>query len=153
MGFPDCAVVRSGDQYIMGAAVKQTLMLITQGFCRPARRVAPRDSSTAIQRAPSANPTGKSTMTARSIVFVAALVCLLSSLIGKATAEEQTPEQRRMLVEGAHLWSIYCNQCHNARPGSQFSPAQWDAITMHMKTLSNMPAKDMRAIKEFLKLH
>jgi hypothetical protein len=24
---------------------------------------------------------------------------------------------------------------------------------MHMKTLSNMPAKDMRAIKEFLKLH
>jgi urease accessory protein UreE len=33
MGFPDCAVVRSGDQYIMGAAVKQTLMLIT-GRCR-----------------------------------------------------------------------------------------------------------------------
>ena len=68
-------------------------------------------------------------------------------------AEEQTPEQRRQLIEGAHLWSIYCNQCHNARPGSQFSPAQWDAITMHMKTLSNMPAKDMRSIKEFLKLH
>jgi hypothetical protein len=71
----------------------------------------------------------------------------------KAPAEEQSPEQRKTLIEGAHLWSIYCNQCHNARPGSQFSPAQWDAITMHMKTLSNMPAKDMRAIKEFLKLH
>jgi len=68
----------------------------------------------------------------------------------RALAEEQTPEQRRLLVEGAHLWSIYCNQCHNARPGSEFSPAQWDAITMHMKTLSNMPAKDMRAIKAFL---
>jgi mono/diheme cytochrome c family protein len=66
-------------------------------------------------------------------------------------AQEQTPEQRQLFVEGARLWPVYCAQCHNARPGSQFSPAQWDAITMHMKTLSNMPAKDMRAIKEFLK--
>jgi mono/diheme cytochrome c family protein len=65
--------------------------------------------------------------------------------------EEQTQEQRQLFVEGARLWPVYCAQCHNARPGSQFSPAQWDAITMHMKTLSNMPAKDMRAIKEFLK--
>jgi hypothetical protein len=92
-------------------------------------------------------------MNIRSIVFGAVLVCVVAGLVQKAAAEEQSREQRRMLIEGAHLWSIYCNQCHNARPGSQFSPAQWDAITMHMKTLSNMPAKDMRAIKEFLKLH
>jgi cytochrome c5 len=84
---------------------------------------------------------------------MAAIAILPNTIARSAAAEEQTPEQRRMLIEGAHLWSIYCNQCHNARPGSQFSPAQWDAITMHMKTLSNMPAKDMRAIKEFLKLH
>ena len=82
-----------------------------------------------------------------------AVVMFSTTISGIAAAETQTPEQRRMLIEGAHLWSIYCNQCHNARPGSQFSPAQWDAITMHMKTLSNMPAKDMRSIKEFLKLH
>jgi hypothetical protein len=82
-----------------------------------------------------------------------AIVILPNTILRNASAEDQTPEQRRMLIEGAHLWSIYCNQCHNARPGSQFSSAQWDAITMHMKTLSNMPAKDMRAIKEFLKLH
>jgi hypothetical protein len=87
-----------------------------------------------------------------TVVFVV-LAVALNSIIPRATAEEQTPEQRQQLIEGAHLWSIYCNQCHNARPGSQFFPAQWDAITMHMKTLSNMPAKDMRAIKEFLKLH
>ena len=98
-------------------------------------------------------PSTSAYMSIQSILLGAVLVCLMPSLIGKASAEEQTAEQRRLLVEGAHLWSIYCNQCHNARPGSQFSPAQWDAITMHMKTLSNMPAKDMRAIKEFLKLH
>jgi hypothetical protein len=84
---------------------------------------------------------------------IAAIAMLSNTITRSAAAEDQTPEQRRMLIEGAHLWSIYCNQCHNARPGSQFSPAQWDAITMHMKTLSNMPAKDMRAIKAFLELH
>ncbi|MBV8357220.1 MAG: hypothetical protein JO189_04690 [Deltaproteobacteria bacterium] len=84
---------------------------------------------------------------------IAAIAMLSNPVVPKAAAEDQTPEQRHLLIEGAHLWSIYCNQCHNARPGSQFSPAQWDAITMHMKTLSNMPAKDMRAIKAFLKLH
>ena len=85
--------------------------------------------------------------------IIIAIAILSNTVSGIAAAETQTPEQRRMLIEGAHLWSIYCNQCHNARPGAQFSPAQWDSITMHMKTLSNMPAKDMRAIKEFLKLH
>jgi hypothetical protein len=85
--------------------------------------------------------------------IIATAINMLRNVTHGFSADTQSPEQRRMLIEGAHLWSIYCNQCHNARPGSQFSPAQWDAITMHMKTLSNMPAKDMRAIKEFLKLH
>ena len=90
----------------------------------------------------------------RLVVATTIALLLLASTLGPvAVAETQSPEQRRMLIEGAHLWSIYCNQCHNARPGSQFSPAQWDAITMHMKTLSNMPAKNMRAIKAFLQLH
>ena len=93
-------------------------------------------------------------MRVRSIVIaVLMLAAAFTGVIQEAVAENQTPEECRQLIEGAHLWSIYCNQCHNARPGSQFSPAQWDAITMHMKTLSNMPAKDMRAIKEFLKFH
>jgi mono/diheme cytochrome c family protein len=65
--------------------------------------------------------------------------------------ERQTPEEMQQFVEGAKLWPVYCAQCHNARPGSQFSPAQWNAITMHMRTLSNMPAKDMRSILAFLK--
>jgi hypothetical protein len=51
-------------------------------------------------------------------MIIAAFAVLLSvnSFISVATAEEQTPEQRQQLLEGSHLWSIYCNQCHNARP-------------------------------------
>ena len=84
--------------------------------------------------------------------FVLLLTAFMAVLYNyTCRAETQTPEQRKLFVQGATLWPIYCAQCHNARPGSQFSPAQWDTITMHMRTQSIMPAKDMRAIKEFLK--
>lgn len=85
------------------------------------------------------------------IVLVAiAALCLARGPSVLAAAPESS-EQRQLFVLGAKLWPVYCAQCHNARPGSQFSPSQWDAITMHMRTQSIMPAKNMRAIKEFLK--
>ena len=88
----------------------------------------------------------------RTVLALAALFALAAIRAPFAlAAEQQSPEQRRLFVEGAQLWPVYCAQCHNARPGSQFSPAQWDAITMHMRTQSIMPAKNMLAIKEFLK--
>jgi len=81
-------------------------------------------------------------------LFVTLIIVL--ALASRTFAVEATPDQRKLFIEGAKLWPVYCAQCHNARPGSQFSPAQWDAITMHMRTQSIMPAKNMRAIKEFL---
>ena len=70
----------------------------------------------------------------------------------RASADEMTQAQhRKMYREGARLWPVYCAQCHQARPGSQFSPTQWDTIMMHMRTQSEMPAKDARAILEYLK--
>jgi mono/diheme cytochrome c family protein len=83
------------------------------------------------------------------IVLALAIAATRPSL--SIASEEQTKEQRELYITGAKLWPVYCAQCHNARPGSQFSPAQWDAITMHMRTQSIMPAKDIRAITEFLK--
>ncbi len=85
--------------------------------------------------------------------FLAAVTVIagLSITTANYAATEMTPEQRQEFILGAKLWPVYCAQCHNARPGSQFSPSQWDAITMHMRTQSIMPAKDMKAIKEFLK--
>jgi mono/diheme cytochrome c family protein len=84
------------------------------------------------------------------VIVFALVMAALRPGIGIAS-EEQSKEQRELFVTGAKLWPVYCAQCHNARPGSQFSPAQWDAITMHMRTQSIMPAKDIRAITEFLK--
>jgi mono/diheme cytochrome c family protein len=93
-------------------------------------------------------------MRIRTLVVITTFVLVIWPIMSGLRAfavEGQTPEEKQEFVEGAKLWPVYCAQCHNARPGSQFSPAQWDAITMHMRTLSNMPAKDMRSIKVFLK--
>ena len=66
-------------------------------------------------------------------------------------AEESKAEKREMIRLGARLWPVYCAQCHNARPGSEFAPYQWDQIMMHMRALPNMPAQNARAILEYLK--
>jgi mono/diheme cytochrome c family protein len=91
-------------------------------------------------------------MRIRSLILTLTIMhmAVLGTRIYAGAAEQEMPGKRQLFVQGAQLWPVYCAQCHNARPGSQFSPAQWNAITMHMKTLSNMPAKDMRAIREFL---
>jgi mono/diheme cytochrome c family protein len=76
---------------------------------------------------------------------------VLALCVGQPMAADNEQEQRQMFKDGARLWPVYCAQCHNARPGSEFSPAQWDAILMHMRTLPNLPAKDARAILVYLK--
>jgi mono/diheme cytochrome c family protein len=89
----------------------------------------------------------------RKLTWVIILLTALFVTSGpiRASAEQTQAEQRRLFREGARLWPVYCSQCHQARPGGQFSPEQWNAIMMHMRTQSEMPAKDARAILEYLK--
>ena len=47
--------------------------------------------------------------------------------------------------------TTYRSPCHNARPGSDFSPAEWQMIMMHMRTQANLPAEDANAILTYLK--
>ena len=83
-----------------------------------------------------------------------AILFVVVTLLGSATAhadEMSKAEKRQLFQEGAELWPVYCAQCHNARPGSEFAPYQWDQIMMHMRALPNMPAQNARAILEYLK--
>jgi len=74
------------------------------------------------------------------------------SIVNPCRAAEETKAEKRELIRlGAKLWPVYCNQCHNARPGSEFAPYQWDQIMMHMRALPNLPAQNARAILEYLK--
>ncbi|HKD65533.1 MAG TPA: hypothetical protein VKB84_01745 [Candidatus Binataceae bacterium] len=89
----------------------------------------------------------------KRIVILLLLVFLgMIALCQTGRAEEiSKPEQRRLFRDGAKLWPVYCAQCHNARPGSEFAPYQWDAIMMHMRTQANLPARNARAVLEYLK--
>jgi mono/diheme cytochrome c family protein len=88
---------------------------------------------------------------ARLMTSIFAAITALTMIAATAVRADESKEQRQLFREGAHLWPVYCSQCHQARPGGQFSPEQWNAIMMHMRTQSEMPAKDARAILEYLK--
>jgi mono/diheme cytochrome c family protein len=93
------------------------------------------------------------TMTTPSKSLVIRLLAIVLLTLGAtaALAAESEQQQREMFKLGAKLWPVYCAQCHNARPGSEFSPPQWDVIMMHMRTQANLPAGDARAMTEYLK--
>jgi mono/diheme cytochrome c family protein len=84
-----------------------------------------------------------------SLVIIAAV--LLFGLPSAFAARLTRAQEARLFMTGARLWPVYCGQCHKARPGSEFSPADWDTIMMHMQSRANLPADDAEAILQFLK--
>lgn len=86
-----------------------------------------------------------------AIVLLLAMTYASFGAIAQAEAPMTPAEHRKLFREGAELWPIYCNQCHNARPGSEKAPYEWDQIMMHMRTLGNFPPEDAQAILEYLK--
>ena len=77
----------------------------------------------------------------------------LGAVARPVLAQEQltAAEKKQLFREGAKLWPLYCNTCHNARPGSEKAPYEWDQIIMHMRTLGNVPPNDVRALLVYLK--
>jgi hypothetical protein len=56
-----------------------------------------------------------------------------------------------MGLSGEELWSNNCLRCHNIRPPTMYSDAQWDVIVHHMRLRANITGQEQRAIVEFLK--
>ena len=52
---------------------------------------------------------------------------------------------------GTQLWGENCVRCHNAPPSSDYSPAQWETIGMHMKLRANLTEDETNKIMAFLK--
>jgi hypothetical protein len=89
------------------------------------------------------------------IVAIALTALAIGSTGAHLSAQEpdnmSQAEHRRLFREGAKLWPLYCATCHNARPGSEKAPYEWDQIMMHMRTLGNIPPGDVDAITAYLK--
>jgi nitrate/TMAO reductase-like tetraheme cytochrome c subunit len=52
---------------------------------------------------------------------------------------------------GEELWSNNCQRCHNIRPPTMYTRAQWDVIVHHMRVRANITGAEQRAIADFLK--
>jgi hypothetical protein len=52
---------------------------------------------------------------------------------------------------GAELWAENCIRCHNIRSPSNYSPAQWEVVMMHMRVRANLTTEEHKKILEFLK--
>jgi hypothetical protein len=89
----------------------------------------------------------------RLLIVILLAVATLGVALKPAFSTEtmSKSERRRLILLGGKLWGVYCNQCHNARPSGEKAPYEWDQEIMHMRTLGNIPAKDARAIVEYLK--
>jgi hypothetical protein len=52
---------------------------------------------------------------------------------------------------GAQLWAENCIRCHNIRSPSNYSPAQWEVVMMHMRVRANLTPDEHKKILAFLK--
>lgn len=64
-----------------------------------------------------------------------------SAAKGEASAE----------LSGQELWSNNCQRCHNIRPPTMYTRAQWEVIVHHMRVRANITGAEQRAIADFLK--
>jgi hypothetical protein len=87
-------------------------------------------------------------------VAIVGLVAITAPFVCPSAAQPAAPgeaERRALFLRGAQLWPVYCNTCHNARTGAEFSPAEWEMIIMHMRTQANLTPEDARAVLEYLR--
>ncbi len=91
------------------------------------------------------------TKTWTAIALTLLALSLIGSVAGVGAEEPPKGEEKALFRQGAQLWPQICGTCHNARPGGERSPAEWDTIMMHMRSVANLPAEDAQAILVFLK--
>ena len=68
-----------------------------------------------------------------------------------AGSTSAAPSDSNTTLSGEELWSNNCLRCHNIRPPTMYSNAQWDVIVHHMRIRANITGQEQRAIVEFLK--
>ena len=101
-------------------------------------------------------------MTTLNRSLLAALLLLFASSTCNLLAEPKANQKAAphssdvvssdyMGLSGEELWSNNCLRCHNIRPPTMYTNAQWDVIVHHMRLRANITGQEQRAIVEFLK--
>jgi hypothetical protein len=82
------------------------------------------------------------------IISCVGVVWLIGCATNNQSSEVATGKTGK---SGAQLWAENCNRCHNIRSPSNYSPAQWEVVMMHMRVRANLTPEEHKKILEFLK--
>ena len=77
---------------------------------------------------------------------IVALACGLSVLSWAGDAGGA----RAKTSSGAGLYTMHCSRCHPERYPTERTDAKWKTVMLHMRTRAKLPAKDARAVLEYL---
>ena len=94
-------------------------------------------------------------LTALTLILAGTTLSLLAEPKSNNKADNKSSnvasDDSYMGLSGEELWSNNCMRCHNIRPPTMYSDAQWDVIVHHMRLRANITGQEQRAIVEFLK--
>ena len=76
------------------------------------------------------------------------LVCMASLLADGACSSAGS---QKVKPSGSALLSQNCGRCHNIRSPADFSDAEWDVATLHMRVRANLTPEEYTSIRDFLK--
>jgi mono/diheme cytochrome c family protein len=65
----------------------------------------------------------------------------------KTTKVGSTEQQK---LTGQQLYAINCNRCHSERYPTEWTPAHWRTVMMHMRVRANLPAEQAKEILKYL---
>lgn len=68
----------------------------------------------------------------------------------EAKKEPAKPKKEKKKLTGAELYAINCNRCHPERYPTEWTPAQWKTIMLHMRVRANLPADQAKVIAKYL---
>jgi mono/diheme cytochrome c family protein len=66
------------------------------------------------------------------------------------TKESAKPKKEKRKLTGAELYAVNCNRCHPERYPTEWTPAQWKTIMLHMRVRANLPAAQAKTIVKYL---
>jgi len=55
-----------------------------------------------------------------------------------------------LIGEGAQVWANNCGRCHNIRPPTERTDAQWATVLMHMRARANLTRHQADAVLAYL---
>jgi mono/diheme cytochrome c family protein len=76
------------------------------------------------------------------------ILAMVALLAGPATVQAQVNPV--LIGEGAQVWANNCGRCHNIRPPTERTDAQWTIILMHMRARANLTRHQAEAVLAYL---